>query len=243
MSLSTSMDRIGIPLNPQEKIMTDLDTLLRTDPLEEAERITGVSYKENESTVALGLLLTMDNSKRKEKELLSRGDTTFSNELDRYISIIEDYGFEQLLNLPFEGQSYSGEPAPKERFFIYWHPEGLLLSFDTFETTKVNSAKVQYNWKPNDGDAGNWWKLTSSGGVRGDCWVGDHDAREALIHHMDALKAEGKFLNPWKEAPFMWLLHYMDTKYEGYDYDAINKERIAMLPEEIQKAIRQGEKS
>lgn len=226
------------------KIMTDdLDTLLRTDPLSEAEKITGVSYKEDDSTAALGMLMAMDNSSRREKELLARGDTLFSNDLDRYISIIEDYGFEQLLDLPFEGKSYSGEPAPKEHFFVYWHPEGLLLVFDTHQTTNVNSATVYYNWEPNDPRDDDWWKLISSGGFRGDCWIGNHDAREALVHHMDALKAEGKFLNSWDSAPFIWLLHYMDTKNEDYDYKAINKERIAMLPEEIQKAIRHGEKS
>ena len=29
----------------------------------------------------------------------------------------------------------------------------------------------------------------------------------------------------------MWLLHYMDTRDKDYDYVAITKERIAMLPQ------------
>lgn len=218
----------------------DLDTLLRADPLAEAEEITGISYKEDDATIALGLVLNMDISERKKKALEARGDTLFSNDLERYISIIENYGFERVLEIPFEGKSYCTGPAPKEQFFVYWHPEGLLLAFDTHQTTKVNGATVRYNWKP-DGELD--WKLISSGSFHGDYWVGDHDAREALIHHMDALKAEGKFLNPWRKAPFMWLLHYMDSKVEGYDYESINKERIAMLPKKIQEAIKHGEKS
>ena len=34
----------------------------------------------------------------------------------------------------------------------------------------------------------------------------------------------------WKERPWLWLLNYMDSKEEGYDYNAINEQRIAALP-------------
>lgn len=68
-------------------------------------------------------------------------------------------------------------------------------------------------------------------------WVGDHDCREALKMNVTNLIHNGVFLAKWKKSPFLWLLHYMDTKTEGYDYEKINAERIAMLPEYVRNAI------
>lgn len=68
-------------------------------------------------------------------------------------------------------------------------------------------------------------------------WSGDYDCREALKHHINQLSENGTFLKQWKECPFIWLIHYMDTKEDGYDYVSINKERLSKLPIEIQGAI------
>ena len=35
----------------------------------------------------------------------------------------------------------------------------------------------------------------------------------------------------------MWLLTYMDTEVDGYDYAAINARRIADLPADVRAAI------
>ena len=55
---------------------------------------------------------------------------------------------------------------------------------------------------------------------------------------MERMEAAGEFLPTWIKPSFLWLLHYMDTKKEGYSYDAINAERIAMLPPHVQSAIK-----
>lgn len=210
----------------------ELADALNFDALDTAEKLTGGTItKDDPLTMAVGIGLMQANAEAKERMLTERGDTTFSNELDRYQAIIQAYGFELALELPF-----TGDDDRPERLFVYATRDGLLLKFDTYWNHKINSANVYYNWQYLTEHPG--WDLTSSGHVTRDkVWVGYHDAREALLFKMDRLKANGAMLSPWVEQPFLWLLHYMDTKDKEYDYEAINRERIAMLPDWVRTMI------
>ena len=216
-----------------------LDQLLAYDPLAEAEQILG---RGSEPAAWLGMALAQQRGAALRDELASRGDTMLTNQLSRYLSIVRDLGFEEVLCLPFTGRSWSDEPAPAEEFRIMAHRDGMLLAFDTYNTTAVNGAKVWYNWRCRDAEVG--WRITSSGSyhrwdpeTRSGTWVGDHDAREALRHKIQGLRDNGEFLARWERRPFMWLLHHMDTKQEGYDHHAINEARIALLPDWVQTMI------
>jgi len=68
-------------------------------------------------------------------------------------------------------------------------------------------------------------------------WQGDHDCREAVKNNISLLAENGTFLKKWLKLPFLWLVNYMETKKEGYDYEAISKSRLERLPVEVQKAI------
>jgi len=68
-------------------------------------------------------------------------------------------------------------------------------------------------------------------------WSGHHDCREAIKFNINQLLENGKFVNKWQEPPFLWLLNYMDTKVDGYDYKEITKERLNKLPKYITKLI------
>src|ERR1017187_5685094 len=124
-----------------EKEMTNkLDELLKFDALQEAEKQTGVSYKDttkgegfDNPATALGFLLMRENAMAKEEILTELGDTTFNNDLDRYQSIIEKYGFEKVLEDDFiDPHNLSNPDETKyEKYFIYAHRQkGLLLAFD-----------------------------------------------------------------------------------------------------------------
>jgi hypothetical protein len=63
------------------------------------------------------------------------------------------------------------------------------------------------------------------------------DCREAIRYYLGKMRETGTFLPVWENRPFLWLLHYMDTKDEGYDYKAITASRIAQLPEHVRNAI------
>jgi len=65
-------------------------------------------------------------------------------------------------------------------------------------------------------------------------WNGDHDAREAIMFNIQRLLENGSFVKMWKEPPFLWLLHHSDN---ANNYQAINAERISMLPADVQKII------
>lgn len=275
--------------------------LIQTDALAKAEEITGSSYKNDELTGMLGLIISAQKNAITTKLLEELDDTTFSNRESDYLRKMQDFGFDIVLTIPFNNKE-----GIEERFYVLFHRRlGILLQFDTFTWSddgswakagkqvpppSVNGGKFYYNWSPNSKTNRNG--LTSSGGFmskREDrfctmfdnnlneidqntlnipaevdffsstkeerdenrklidealskvsyrmVWVGDHDCREAVKTNILGLIDNGVFLPKWKKRPFLWLLHYMDTKTEGYDYEAITNERIAMLPEDVRKAI------
>lgn len=237
--------------------MNPLDTAIaaaiRKDGIREAEKITGLSYKEDPATDALGFFLVQQNAKDKEALLELNGDTMLCNKLDRYLSICEKIGFKPVFTLPFECRGKN-----EKQCFLY--KPGVLLVFDTYwgqET--VNSSHIYYNWTPNGGMAacyknspcvlssGHWNKEGADGGV--DIWSGDHDGREALKHKLMMLEKHGSFIVPWRYRPFTSLCHYgdyHDTKHieeeKGWAArmaatDEITDRKILLLPKEIQSII------
>lgn len=209
---------------------------VRFDPLDFAEKLVGGKGRES---VALGFALHVNHTAATKNLLETADDTHYGMGVAEYRRIIGEEGFQCVLKIPFEGKSWGNGAPPKETFYVFWQPkDGILLHFDTFMEKDVNSSKFSYNWSPHN--AKEIGHCLSSGGWRDSpkLWVGDHDGREALRLHIGDLRARGTFVTPWVEQPFLWLLHYMDTKDEGYDYKAINAERIAMLPKKVQRAIR-----
>lgn len=163
-----------------------------------------------------------------------------------YLRIVESIGFKSILIEPF-----INEDGIEERLHIMWNENhSILLVFDTYTwgddgswakagesvpPPSINGGHFYYNWIPN---ADCKTHCTSSGGYVDDhVWSGDHDCREAIKFNIGRLLENGRFVKEWKEAPFLWLLHYMDTKKEGYDYKKINKERLSKLPEQVLKAM------
>ncbi len=244
-------------MNQSQKIAD----LLAFDPIDAAEKLVGESWKGNTSdprninidVAALGGVLAMEHGSRKKVVLLAADDTLFSDELGRYMSIIHDMGFKQVLSLPFQAM-YDGEQIT-EFFFCFMHPQkGILLHFDTFGSTSVNSAQFLYCLEPK-GDyrkvpsgvfsSGGWMSKGIGCIQRYDemptdlYYTGYTDAREALRHKIAMLEANGTFLSPWPDNnnQFMWLLHYMDTKEPNYNYKEITAQRIAMMPEWAQEIL------
>lgn len=210
--------------------------ILTRDGLDEAEKMTGASYKASKFTRHIGLLNHMEIVAEKKAAMLATDDTAYACPLDRYLRIAQEIGFKIVLVMPFKGNGWGREPV-EEALYVLWK-DGILLKFDTFGGNSVNSGNFYYNWRrnrplKNDG-------LTSSGSCsRQDVgiWVGNHDCREALRFHLSQLEQAGSFLSKWIERPFLWLLHYGDTETAAYDYNAINQARIALFPEEVRNAI------
>lgn len=201
---------------------------LSFDPLAEAEKFTGKSYKEDAETMRLGFALAMEHNQRKESLLTSAHDSHMNMNFADSLALFADLGFSEVYRETFAGRDTA------EVYVILWHADGILADCESYGATRRNSAKVYYNYRFHDGTRPRW-DLTSSGGMTGDVWVGYHDAREGIRHNLNALRAEGAFLPTWVERPFLWLLNYGEKSTD--DYKDINAHKIALLPEHVRAAI------
>ena len=159
-----------------------------------------------------------------------------------YLETVKKIGFKQLLKVDFKR-----EENRDEAFYILWDVKrGILLCFDTWGIN-VNGGDFYYNWIPKDRQVA--YKYTSSGGFEkhndGIVWVGKHDCRKDIDKKIQNLEKNGEFVVPWIHRPFLWLLHYKDKeRYSNivdHEYKLVNERRIAMLPKDVQTAIRGAE--
>jgi len=209
---------------------------LSFDPLAEAERITGSSYKDDKSTAFLGMFLAMEQSSRKARLLQESNDTCNHNNLAQNVQVVESLGFQLLESGTFQSAGM-GDEGQEEQWSIYWR-DGILLFLDSFRGN-LNSGHAYFNYRLNPGSR----SLTGySGGFtltpEGDrVAYGSIDIREGLRHRLTTMEENGEFLSQWVERPFLWLLHHSDTKVPGYDHEAITKQRISLLSQDVQDAV------
>jgi hypothetical protein len=183
----------------------------------------------------------ISDNQRKQSVLEQAGDTYYGDTLESYMQKVKGVGFEVVLNFPFKSIPYDdNDPIRDETLYVLWESKrGILLVFDTY-SGRVNGGNFYYNIRPKDIDNFFGNRVTSSGGFRDGVWVGQHDCREGLKFHIQQLEEYGDFVTPWIEQPFLWLLHYSDTKggYRTYDHKEINQQRINLLPTVVQEAIK-----
>jgi hypothetical protein len=215
--------------------------VLSVDPISEFEVRSGKSYKTNSEIENLAMMFSaMEHGALKAESLKNQCDTYHGMETEHYIAAITQFGFSQVLCEEFTSEKW----GHRDKYFIFWHPKGLLLSFDTFMGRGVNGGKVYYNWVPAP-DIENRHRYTSSGYYSRDgVWVGDHDCREGLIANMTAMESSGSFLSEWAECPRLWLLSYADHEtccsgpIQTWTSGEKTADRVSKLPEHVQSAIR-----
>lgn len=207
----------------------ELQKLLSFDPLSEAKKLTGKSYKDDLTTELLGFGLAISANRRKTAALANAGDTHMGMEFAAFVSVAAAEGFVELWRTPIAGD-YADQAV------IMWKAaEGLLLFAESYwggEST--NSARVYFNLGLN---AEQSYPHGCSGGWHDGCFIGNFDAREGLRHHVSELRKHGTLLDRWIKRPWLWLLTYQDSKPQNYDHAAINAERISKLPADVQLAI------
>ena len=138
-----------------------IDAIIDLDPLSEAEKLTGTSYKGDNFTSFIGMMLQMDKGSKMEKLMDETDDTKLTNKESDYLRKVTNLGFESILVEPFQGRHV------EERLHCLWHKDySILLVFDTYSwdgsEPSVNSAKMYYNWSPNKEKYD--YRVTSSGG-------------------------------------------------------------------------------
>lgn len=213
-----------------------LARLLRTDPLAEAEKITGKDYTQDDETMRMGFGFVAALNAVKQAAFINAADTHMNISLEDALRLFSIMGFDELLCDEFQGTSYGASEADNETYRILWHSKGVLATVESYRETKLNMAKIYYNIEfPMESFD---WSVTSSGSFVSDTvWAGDHDAREGVRHKLRQLEEAGSFLPVWVKAPFLWLVDYSQSREDGYDYKAINASRISRLPIDVQLAI------
>jgi hypothetical protein len=235
---------------------------LNFDPLADAERVTGKSYKKDETTMHLGFLMHLQHTARKHAMLAEADDTSSRTPLEDYLRIAKEIGFETVLEhdivIP-ENLKKDYDNNRVDRHYIMWHPQySILLNFDSYTSyggnCTVNGGNFYYAWRPHDKDS--YGSFISTGSFSkfarevGDyIWVGSHDCREALRFKIAQLLEGGEFLTQWPEYGHPWLMHYGDQRIgdaqkettplygsNGY-WSQVNHDYASKLPEHVQKAI------
>lgn len=200
--------------------------LINTDSLAEAEKITGKSYKEDETTNFIGLALQIEKNNKLKEILNSLDDTTFSNTESDYIRKITNFGFESALELPFINDN-----DITERLHIFFHPRlAILLIFDTFTWHDdgswakagksvpppfVNGGSFYYNWSPKQ-SLKNYHNFTSSGH-----FIYNRNDRFATMYDNNFNQIDQSKLNVPEEL----------------DYDKYNIEDIKIRDKEIEDSL------
>jgi len=222
-------------MNKQHDILDEsnisevIQKALDFDPIAVGENLS--DNLDEQAHLALGLLGL--NAEHKKKLMLETNDTPFGCLIDDWLKVVKSLGFKIVVTLPI--------PETKDNFYVLWRQDGLLISCDSYsfdknEPSSINRANMYFNCIadhfPNHCSGCLSQKKLADQKV----YLCSIDAREAIRHNLSQLEKEVRFLPQWIEQPFIWLLHYKDTK-QSYDYEAINQTRIKMLPESIQKAI------
>lgn len=229
----------------------DLAEALAYDPMAEAEKTVGQYCKDpipENQVAALGLLLLQRQREKTDALLFLNDDTNaFTQSFEEFLGVVQRLGFEKVLEEEFQSRAWNpGDPTQTEKYTVWWR-DGLLLaveSYSGFSRPGVNSAKLYGFWQPTEKE--DVWDAMygcSCGRIR--TWQEgqpcimhfSYDSREGLRNQLSLMESKGTFLSEWPEVPFLWLLTYMDSTVEGYDYKAITEERLARLPEHVKKAI------
>lgn len=208
----------------------ELKDALDFDPIAEAERMVGISYKEDDAVTWLGMGLQQLHRQKADALLfLNRDTNSWNQNLQEWIEVVEGMGFELV--------AFGEIPDSNDKWRIWWM-KGILLFSDSYhDDTQVNGANAWLNYKgPREAmhQCSNGFAMEIDGVP---VWTVQRDAREGLRFALQEMGQSGEVLSKWVKRPFMWLLHYNDTKTEGYDHKAITESRIQLLPPHVQEAI------
>lgn len=178
--------------------------------------------------------------RRDDCDVESVEDTHFGITWQDFIKIVKAYGFKCGFCQKFTGTGWSEECVEEE--IIFFHEEkGLILYAESFDGNSVNSANVYGEVKLNDGklEKSQWDALNgcSNAGNENGTMHFHVDVRKGFHFHLDAISEAFEFSTSWSKVPFLWFLNYMDTEDKDYNYEKINKQKIAACTPEVRKII------
>lgn len=237
--------------------MTDeFETLISLDPLGMAEKITGKSYKDDETTSLLGFLLLQKKSETLQDEMLLRDDTYRSNLYEDTLRIIVDLGFTSIFSKVYTDTRYGRNDTVL--YNIYWC-NGVMVETESYspgsgKPLTTNVTNLYGNWIP--AVESDRFKFTESGGftrkglgyeeyatvaeVEADpwVWVGHWTLFEGLRNTVDRLDNAGIWLEEWVKTPFFGLICYAEDDGSGWENrEKLTTEKVNQFPAKIRDMI------
>jgi hypothetical protein len=239
------------------------DKLLTMDPLLEAEKITGKSYKEDKDTEALGFFLMQAHREALREQMESQDDTHYSSSFADVIRIYKEEGFKVVYE-----ENFTDRWKKDTTHTILWHEDGVLAVVDSYtgmagEAPHQNRNTLYFNWISNPGRENIWPSVSISGGFERKSEGSDGDfeddpwilvaslyMNEGMRRNLRRLRAEGQFVKPWLSDPHTNLYpRNIDRKNDFNDPEWIAKwkaeiwaDKQKYLPAEIAELVR-GEKA
>lgn len=220
--------------------MSEFQDMLNFDAFGAAEAITGKSYKDDEETRNLGMLMHMRHTEVEKEELALRDDTYYGVPFTTALTIFHDLGFVD----GYERSFVSPLTGDTESHMVLVHPDGILMNVNSYGDN-LNSATMFYQWEHDDEVDGQLHM--ESGHYSAEAynnpensrkvWIGSHDARIGIRHTLDVLRNKGRFLSKWVDKDyFLWLLSYADER-DSDNYEEFNKQVLSAMSPAVQEMV------
>lgn len=215
---------------------------LRFDPFAAAEEYTGQSYKEDDETLGLGVVLSWTSNRRANSLLSELGDTHGDMTWADFLAVIIGYGFELVVQCRFEYRTHEQDEVEYPEQIIAAHRQKKLLLHATSYLFRdggetVNGGKVYGYLELPEGD--DWWRSLEgcSHHPEGELRAFSKDIRKGLIMTLDRIESVCSFVDWHDPDPFLWLVNYAQEKVSGYNYKQIRDEYLEAMPDWVRAFI------
>lgn len=243
----------------KRSVDADLKRVLDCDPMAEttkemkARGLDSTTGEGRQARALFSLSHLLENSRNKLVMLEERDDSHGGIEYAPYCRILEEEHFERVYN-----EKFPGWPDEYEDYEIWWHPEGVLLTFETFthkpgeQLKTITEANAFFNWE-RDKDSDVFMPPFATGGYVGKpgersveraVFVGHFNALEALRYKLAEARANGHFLPKWLESPLTSLNLSENQDFYSPDRDQYadvckqrSQERFSKLPSDVFSSI------
>jgi hypothetical protein len=181
--------------------------LLNYDPLYEAEKVTGKSYKEDEITSKVGFINMGCNNRKKETALKEIKDTYFNIPVQECVEIFQNYGYKSIYV-----DTHDGEYGLDIFYVMYNKDIYSIVTFDSFIGNKINSGEMYINVDfGSDENMKYLWKIPCSSSPLKSYKFGRSihlDIREGAITKLKSILTNGNPIKNINENVWYWGVPY-----------------------------------
>jgi len=217
------------------------EDFLRSDPIDEVEKMLGNKFSQDFNSGELAFLLSYSatSNNMKNEHFKSIEDTYFRMTWIEFKNLIKLKGF-----IPAMEYDFKDDNNQVNEFILYYHKEkGLVICATSYSNkTSVNGGDLYGEIQANDKESGyTIFQWLSTGGIIDKeklIFSTSHDVREGLFSKLEILESAGKFIPKWISTnKFLWFLDYTEKNKKDYDYEMISQSKIDKCPNDFRMII------